>query len=83
MVEISNIKLDFSCFDDTGQDTINRLWVQGAMPDSYLTADESQSGLWRENYITTFLVRDIPQLGINIAARTLRRFWTMLAYYHG
>ena len=53
------------------------------MPDSYLAADEPQSGLWRENYITTFLERDITQLGINIPARTLRRFWSMLAHYHG
>jgi hypothetical protein len=53
------------------------------MPDAYLAKNERQSWLWRENYIATFLERDIPQLGINIPARTLRRFWAMLAHYHG
>ncbi|MFZ0241054.1 MAG: DUF4143 domain-containing protein [Desulfobacterales bacterium] len=38
---------------------------------------------WRESFIRTFLERDIPQLGITIAAETLRRFWTMVAHYHG
>ena len=46
-------------------------------------ADIEQSRLWRENYITTFLERDIPQLGIQIPAKTLRRFWTMLSHCHG
>jgi len=39
--------------------------------------------LWRDNYITTYLERDVPQLGIRVPARTLRRFWMMLAHYHG
>ena len=68
---------------DIGRDNINRLWIHGTMPDSYLAKNESQSWIWRENYIATFLERDIPQLGINIPARTLRRFWSMLAHYHG
>ena len=38
---------------------------------------------WREGFIHTFLERDIPQLGITIAAPAMRRFWTMLAHYHG
>jgi predicted AAA+ superfamily ATPase len=70
-------------FHDIGRDNINRLWARGTMPDSYLAADDPQSCLWRENYIATFLERDIPQLGISIPARTLRRFWAMLAHYHG
>jgi len=70
-------------FHDIGSDNIIQLWTRGSMPDSYLAADETRSYLWRENYIATFLERDIPQLGINIPARTLRRFWAMLAHYHG
>ncbi len=70
-------------FHDIGQENINRLWIRGTMPDSYLAMNEPQSGLWRENYIATFLERDIPQLGISIPSRTLRRFWTMIAHYHG
>ena len=68
---------------DISQDNIDQLWIRGTMPDAYLAINERQSWLWRENYIATFLERDIPQLGINIPARTLRRFWAMLAHYHG
>lgn len=62
---------------------IDQLWVRGGFPDSYLAASDEISYDWRQSYITTFLERDIPNLGINIPARTLRRFWMMLAHYHG
>jgi len=68
---------------NVGMENINKLWIQGGLPKSYLAETEEQSILWRENYIATFLERDIPQLGINIPAYTLRRFWTMLSHYHG
>ncbi len=61
---------------------LNKLWVQGGYPRSYLS-DEEISFDWRENYIRTFLERDIPQLGIKVPALTLRRFWTMLAHLNG
>jgi predicted AAA+ superfamily ATPase len=44
---------------------------------------ELQGFAWRNNFISTFLERDIPQLGITIPAAAMRRFWTMLAHYHG
>ena len=69
--------------EDVGREAILPLWQRGGFPASFTSEDEEQSRLWRENFITTFLERDIPQLGINIPARTLRRFWTMLAHYHG
>ncbi|MBU0600754.1 ATP-binding protein [bacterium] len=69
--------------DDVSRENIFRLWIRGGLPDSYMAETEEQSTLWRENYITTFLERDIPQLGINIPAYTLRRFWTMISHYHG
>ncbi len=59
------------------------LWLRGGLPRSFLAASDTDSTIWRNQYITTFLERDIPQLGINIPARTLRRFWTMLSHYHG
>lgn len=68
---------------DVSRANIKRLWIRGGLPNSYLPETNEQSMLWRENYITTFLERDIPQLGINIPAHTLRRFWTMLSHYHG
>ncbi|MCF8069118.1 MAG: ATP-binding protein [Desulfobacterales bacterium] len=68
---------------DIGSDNLQTLWFRGGFPKSYLPATHRQSITWRENYITSFLERDLPQLGINIPANTLRRFWTMLAHYHG
>lgn len=60
-----------------------RLWIRGAFPRSFLAASEAVSYQWRLDFISTFLERDIPQLGINIPAKSLGRFWRMLAHYHG
>ena len=62
---------------------MNRLWLRGGFPNSYLATSDSNSYEWRLAYIATFLERDIPNLGIQIPPRTLRRFWMMLAHYHG
>ena len=61
----------------------SRLQVRGGFPRSYLADSEEESLLWRKNYISTFLERDIPNLGFNIPAAQLRRFWIMIAHYHG
>jgi predicted AAA+ superfamily ATPase len=60
-----------------------RLWLRGGFPDSYLAENDADSFLWRQNYITTFLERDIPNLGFSIPPVQMRRFWLMLAHYHG
>ncbi len=62
---------------------LNRLWSRGGYPRSFLAEDEVFSFEWRKSYIKTFLEQDIPALGISIPANTLRRFWSMLAHYHG
>ncbi|AOO81357.1 ATP-binding protein [Bosea vaviloviae] len=62
-------------------DQINQLWVRGGFPDSYLASSDRTSARWRQDFIRTYLERDIPQLGPRIPAETLRRFWTMLAYH--
>ncbi|MCC5873195.1 MAG: ATP-binding protein [Gammaproteobacteria bacterium] len=59
------------------------LWIRGGFPDSFLAASDDASAVWRENFIRTYLERDIPQLGPRIPAETLRRFWTMLAHAQG
>ncbi|MDR3568125.1 MAG: ATP-binding protein [Syntrophobacteraceae bacterium] len=59
------------------------LWLRGGLSPAYTTTNEQASYLWREQYVATFLERDIPQLGISIPAATLSRFWTMLCHYHG
>jgi predicted AAA+ superfamily ATPase len=68
---------------DVGGDNVSTLWLRGGLPRSFLAETEEESLVWRRQYISTFLERDIPQLGITIPARTLRRFWIMLSHYHG
>lgn len=77
--------IDLSGFDlrETGAEHQDRLWTRGGFPRSFLAHDDAASLAWREGFIRTFLERDIPQLGITIPAETLRRFWTMMAHYHG
>lgn len=60
-----------------------RLWIRGSFPRSFLARSERTSAEWREDFIRTFLERDIPNLGIRVPPRMLRRFWMMLSHYHG
>lgn len=59
------------------------LWLRGGFPRSFLANDDTESIEWRHDFITTFLARDLPQLGVTIPAETLRRFWRMCAHLHG
>ncbi len=59
------------------------LWLRGGFPESLLAASDQDSFIWRENFITSYLERDIPNLGPRIPAQTLRRFWMMLAHLQG
>lgn len=70
----------FSLFE---VDDSQKLWLRGGFPRSYLAHTQQDSFIWRQEYIRTFLERDIPSLGFNIPATHLRRFWIMLAHYHG
>jgi predicted AAA+ superfamily ATPase len=74
-----------SGFDITevGPDRIDRLWLRGAFPRSFLAKSEEQSLEWRENFLRTFLERDVPSFGIRIGPSTLVRFFAMLAHWHG
>lgn len=60
-----------------------KLWNRGGFPESFLAPDDNESARWREDFIRTYLERDIPQFGPRIPAETLRRFWTMLAHRQG
>lgn len=77
--------VDLSGFQlfEVGGENRDRLWVRGGFPKAFLAGTETDSMLWRENFARTFLERDIPQLGITTPAEVLRRFWTMVAHYHG
>lgn len=67
---------------DTGPDSLEALWVAGALPPAF-TLGKSESLTWRDSYIRTFLERDLAQLGVRVPATTMRRFWTMVAHRHG
>lgn len=77
------IELQGFGLSETGVDAWERLWLRGGFPRAFLANSDEDSVAWREGFIRTFLERDIPQLGINIPSATMRRFWTMLAHYHG
>lgn len=62
---------------------LQQLWMRGGFPDSYAAVDDQASHTWRQNFIRTYLERDIPQLGPRIPAATLMRFWIMLAHTQG
>ena len=69
----------FTIREETGA-TLDRLWLRGGFPESLLASDDARSVRWRQDFIRSYLERDIPQFGPRIAAETLRRFWTMLAH---
>ena len=60
-----------------------RLWIRGGFPPAFMAPSDADSVVWRENFIHTYLERDVPALGPRIPAQTLRRFWTMLAHAQG
>lgn len=69
--------------EEVGCGDPDRLWVRGGFPRSYLAPDDAASDLWRQDFIQTYLERDLPVLGIDLPSGLLRRFWTMLAHAHG
>jgi len=61
----------------------DRRWLRGGFPRSYLASSDAQSFAWRQDFIRTFVERDLAQFGFTLPATAMRRFWTMLAHYHG
>jgi hypothetical protein len=78
IVEISGFSIE-----ELGARAMPRHWLRGAMPLSYLARSDRDSLKWRAEFVRSVLERDLPQLGVTIPAEALRRFWTMLAHYHG
>jgi predicted AAA+ superfamily ATPase len=68
---------------ETGPDALDKLWWRGGFPRAFLARSGSESRTWQENFIRTFLERDIQEFGVRIPPVALRRLWTMLAHYHG
>ena len=68
---------------EVGADAQSRLWLRGGFPRAYLAATHAGSAIWRKQFIQSLLERDFPQWGVRVPAVALRRFWTMVAHYHG
>ena len=68
---------------EVGLGALGRHWLRGGFPRSFLARSGADSFAWRRDFIQTFLERDLPQLGVKTPAPAMRRFWTMLAHYHG
>jgi uncharacterized protein len=80
---LETIPLEGFRLSDLGASAQGRHWLRGGFPLSYIPRREADSVAWRQQFLQTFLERDIPQLGIEIPATALRRFWNMMAHYHG
>lgn len=79
---IAYFELNGFTLHDISENEFQGLWLKGGFPLSFLK-NEQESFIWREQYIQTFLERDLPQLGIHIPSTTMLRFWKMLSHYHG
>jgi predicted AAA+ superfamily ATPase len=77
--------VDMSGFSiaEVGAGHLLRLWLRGGFPAAFCAASNADAAEWHEAFARTFLERDVPALGLRVAPETLRRFWTMLAHYHG
>ena len=69
--------------EEVGSDNMVRLWTRGGFPRSYLAKNEKSSSIWRSNFISTFLEKDLAMLGNSIPPPTMYRFWVMISHYHG
>lgn len=61
----------------------DKLWLRGGFPRSFLAANDDDSWMWRKQFVTTLMERDLPSWGVRVASSTLMRFWQMIAHYHG
>ena len=80
---LETVPLEGVRLTDLGASAQSRHWLRGGFPLSYAARTETDSLVWRREFIQTFIERDRPQLGVTIPAVALRRFWTMLAHCHG
>ena len=80
---VARIELSGFRLSDVGVERFDDLWQRGGLPESFLADSEQSSNAWRDDYIATFLERDLASFGFRFPATTMRRFWTMLAHCHG
>ncbi|MBM4352298.1 MAG: ATP-binding protein [Deltaproteobacteria bacterium] len=80
---VAALDLDGFGLSEVGGDHMEPLWLRGGFPRSYLASSDGASATWREEFIRSVVERDLPGLGMPLAAAAIRRFWTMLAHLHG
>jgi uncharacterized protein len=80
---IETIELSGFSLAEVGAKAMEKHWLRGAFPLSYLAPTDDNSLSWRKNFVRTYLQRELPQLGLRTPVSTLRRFWSMLSHYHG
>jgi uncharacterized protein len=80
---LETITLSGFSLAEAGAKALERHWLRGGFPLAFLARSDSDSLLWRRQFIQACLERDLPQLGVSLPAPALLRFWTMLAHYHG
>jgi predicted AAA+ superfamily ATPase len=82
-LELSPFSVTELYADDPLGFNLEKLWFRGGFPDSYLADSESESQDWRRDFIATYVEKDIPLFGPKVPATRMKRFWSMLAHYHG
>lgn len=80
---IAYVRLTGFTMEEVGVEQVDTLWLRGGFPKAFLAETDMASVRWRKEFISTFLQRDLPQLGFGVSEQLMRRFWTMLAHYHG
>lgn len=80
---LETVRLEGFRLADLGAAAQGRHWLRGGFPLAFTARTDADSFSWRQQFLQTFLERDMPQLGITIPAVSLRRFWSMVAHYHG
>jgi predicted AAA+ superfamily ATPase len=80
---VAFVELGGFSVEEVGIDRVRRLWLRGGFPRSFLARTEVESLRWREDFVRTFLERDLAQLGVRVPAPTMRRFWMMIAHHAG
>jgi hypothetical protein len=80
---VSHLQMSGFGLSEVGANALRSLWWRGGLPRSFLARTDIESRRWRDDFIRTFLERDLRQFGVQVAPAALRRFWSMLAHYHG
>jgi hypothetical protein len=80
---VQHVRMGGFTIDEAGGGSAEMLWRRGGFPEALLAPDEDTSVHWRRDFIETILERDLPQWGVRVSTTAMRRFWTMVAHYHG